>query len=200
MTLTIMEEPPARLAEYADVPIGFMVAEILDEHALSALTHATCLHAVTVSPAYWKDYDSYPGCHPSAWPRLFDLSGWTILAAYDRARRVGGAVVIVDDAQIDMLRDCPDCALLWDLRVAPDARRHGIGSALLEAAEHRALARGAHSLRVETQNVNVPACRFYHANGFRLERAIPGAYAALPNEVQLLWHKPLGAREHLPSG
>jgi len=51
--------------------------------------------------------------------------------------------------------------------------------------------RGARRLRVETQDVNVPACRLYHAQGFRLERATPGAYAELPNEVQLLWHKPL---------
>jgi len=114
-----------------------------------------------------------------------------MLAAYDRTRRVGGAVVIVDDPQIDLLRDCPACALLWDLRVAPDARRQGIGTALLDAAERRARERGARTLRVETQDVNVPACRFYHAHAFRLERAIPGAYAALPNEVQLLWRKPL---------
>jgi len=45
----------------------------------------------------WKDYDSYPGSHPSAWTGQFELSRWTILAAYDRTHRVGGAVVIVDD-------------------------------------------------------------------------------------------------------
>ena len=75
--------------------------------------------------------------------------------------------------------------------MAPDARGQGLGSALVEAAERRARDRGARSLRVETQDVNVPACRLYHAQGFRLERATPGAYAELPNEVQLLWHKPL---------
>jgi hypothetical protein len=37
----------------------------------------------------------------------------------------------------------------------------------------------------------VPACRFYHAHGFRLERTTHGAYAELPNEVQLLWRKAL---------
>ena len=46
-------------------------------------------------------------------------------------------------------------------------------------------------VRVETQDVNVPACRFYHAHGFRLERVVLGAYPNLPNEVQLLWRKPL---------
>ena len=191
MTLTIVEEPPTQLVEYAQVPMGFTVAERFDDQALMALRDDATVQGVAVSPPYWKDYDAYLDGHPSEWPRQFDLSRWTILAAYDRTRRVGGAVVIVDDPQIDLLRDCPTCALLWDVRVAPDARRQGVGSALLEAAEERARERGARSLRVETQDVNVPACRFYHAHGFRLERTTPGAYAELPNEVQLLWRKAL---------
>ena len=191
MTLTIVEEPPTQLVEYAQVPMGFTVAERFDDQALMALRDDAAVQGVAVSPPYWKDYDAYLDGHPSEWPRQFDLSRWTILAAYDRTRRVGGAVVIVDDPQIDLLRDCPACALLWDVRVAPDARRQGVGSALLEAAEQRARERGARSLRVETQDVNVPACRFYHAHGFRLERTTPRAYAELPNEVQLLWRKAL---------
>jgi ribosomal protein S18 acetylase RimI-like enzyme len=191
MTLTIVEEPPTQLVEYAQVPMGFTVAERFDDQALMALRDDATVQGVAVSPPYWKDYDAYLDGHPSEWPRQFDLSRWTILAAFDRTRRVGGAVVIVDDPQIDLLRDCPSCALLWDVRVAPDARRQGVGSALLEAAEERARERGARSLRVETQDVNVPACRFYHAHGFRLERTTHGAYAELPNEVQLLWRKAL---------
>ena len=191
MTLTIVEEPPTQLVEYAQVPMGFTVAERFDDQALMALRDDATVQGVAVSPPYWKDYDAYLDGHPSEWPRQFDLSRWTILAAFDRTRRVGGAVVIVDDPQIDLLRDCPSCALLWDVRVAPDARRQGVGSALLEAAEQRARDRGARSLRVETQDVNVPACRFYHAHGFRLERTTHGAYAELPNEVQLLWRKAL---------
>ena len=191
MTLTIVEEPPTQLVEYAQVPMGFTVAERFDDQALMALRDDATVQGVAVSPPYWKDYDAYLDGHPSEWPRQFDLSRWTILAAYDRTRRVGGAVVIVDDPQIALLRDCPSCALLWDVRVAPDARRQGVGSALLEAAEQRARERGARSLRVETQDVNVPACRFYHAHGFRLERTTHGAYAELPNEVQLLWRKAL---------
>jgi GNAT superfamily N-acetyltransferase len=36
----------------------------------------------------------------------------------------------------------------------------GIGAALFRAAERWAVARGARWLKVETQNVNVAACRF----------------------------------------
>lgn len=191
MKLTIVEEPSSRLAEYAQLSIGFTVAEIFDEAALAAPRDGASAHAVAVSTPYWKDYDSYPGGHPSEWPQRFDLSRWSMLAAFDGTRRVGGAIVIVDDPQIDLLRDCPDCALVWDLRVAPHARRLGVGAALLEAVERRAMERGARSLRVETQDINVPACRLYHRHGFRVERIAPGAYPELPNEVQLLWRKPL---------
>lgn len=191
MRLTIVHEPPDRLAEYAQVPIGFTVAEVFDETGVAALARGAPARPVALATPYWKDYDRYPDGHPTDWPGRFDVSRWTILAAYRAARRVGGAVLIVDDPQVELLEDCPTSALLWDLRVGPDARGQGIGSALLRAAEHAARQRGASALRVETQQVNVPACRCYQRNGFRLERATPGAYPELPDEVQLLWLKRL---------
>ena len=51
--------------------------------------------------------------------------------------------------------------------------------------------KGCHQLKVETQDINVPACRFYAANGFELREANRGAYGNLPNEMQLLWYKQL---------
>jgi ribosomal protein S18 acetylase RimI-like enzyme len=46
-------------------------------------------------------------------------------------------------------------------------------------------------LRVETQQVNVAACRLYQRHGFSLEYVSPGAYASLPDEIQLVWIKSL---------
>jgi ribosomal protein S18 acetylase RimI-like enzyme len=45
--------------------------------------------------------------------------------------------------------------------------------------------------RVETQQINVPACRFYQRHGFVLETVRPDVYPGLPEEVQLRWAKPL---------
>ena len=67
----------------------------------------------------------------------------------------------------------------------------GVGSALLAAGESWAQARSAHILKVETQNTNVPACRFYASRGFVLRDVRRGAYPELPTEVQLLWYKDL---------
>jgi hypothetical protein len=44
-------------------------------------------------------------------------------------------------------------------------------------------------LKVETQNTNVAACRFYARQGFRLTQANRNAYPALPGDVQLIWRK-----------
>lgn len=167
------------------------MSEVFDEQGVAALLEGGDAASGAVSAPWLKDYDEYPGNRPTAWPGRFDMSRWVVLSAWLGTRRVGGAVVIIDDPQIDLLRDRPGCALLWDIRVAPDARGQGIGSALLDAAARSAADGGAGALRVETQQVNVPACRFYQHHGFRLERATAGAYPQLPGEVQLLWVKPL---------
>jgi GNAT superfamily N-acetyltransferase len=86
-----------------------------------------------------------------------------------------------------------DVALLWDLRVAPDVRGRGVGTALFRAAERWAQAKYCTVLEVETQDINVPACRFYARMGCRLGAIDAHAYVEFPNEVQLLWTKRLAA-------
>jgi GNAT superfamily N-acetyltransferase len=117
---------------------------------------------------------------------------WAIFAAYSERRRVGGAAIVMDSPEIDLLEGRTDVALLWDIRVEPTGRRNGVGSALLAEVERWALERNAVHLMVETQNVNPPACRFYEKQGFGLQSANANAYPAMPNEIQLLWYKTLG--------
>jgi GNAT superfamily N-acetyltransferase len=66
-----------------------------------------------------------------------------------------------------------------------------VGRALFVAAEAWAVARGCKQLMVETQNVNVDACRFYAAVGCELGAIHRFAYPELPDEIQLLWFKTL---------
>jgi ribosomal protein S18 acetylase RimI-like enzyme len=193
MTVIVLEDDPAGLADYAAVPIGFTVAEVFDDAAVAVLLRGDDARATPLAAPYVKDYDTHPDDHPLAWQRRFDLTRWTILAAWSGPQRVGGAVIIQDDPQIELLRDCPDCAQLWDIRVAPAWRARGVGSALLRAAQDVAVRRGARAMRVETQQVNVPASRFYARHGFRLERADPHAYHDAPGETQLLWRRSLAA-------
>ena len=90
-----------------------------------------------------------------------------------------------------MLEGRSDLAVLWDIRVLPENRRRGVGAALFGAAEAWALARHCRQLKVETQNVNVAACRFYAHRGCVLRAAHDGVYPEWPDEAQLLWYKDL---------
>jgi ribosomal protein S18 acetylase RimI-like enzyme len=97
-----------------------------------------------------------------------------------------------------MLEGRDNLAVLWDIRVAPEARGQGVGSALFRSAEEWAKARGCRQLKVETQNINVAACRFYARQGCVLIRVDRHAYPELPEETQLLWYKVLS--DGAPSG
>ncbi len=131
------------------------------------------------------------GDNPLEWANRFDVSQWHFLVAYVDALRVGGAALIMNAPDVEMLDGRKDLALLWDIRVAPAFRSRGVGSAVLAAAETEATSLGAAELKVETQTVNVPACRFYESHGFELRQANAGIYEGLPNEIQLLWYKSL---------
>lgn len=138
---------------------------------------------------FFKDYDKID--NPLRWANVFDTSNWVMLRADRETTRTGGAVLVFDTAGVDMLEARSDLCVLWDLRVLPDYRNEGIGTQLIERALQVSQSRGCKEIKVETQDVNVAACRFYHKMGFRLRTVRPGAYPELPDEVQLLWYREL---------
>ena len=101
-------------------------------------------------------------------PRRFDVSNWTLFTARVAGRRVGGATVAFDTPGLTMLEGRRDLAVLWDVRVSPEARGMGIGTALFERVEAWAKGKGCCLLKVETQNINVRACAFYACHGCEL--------------------------------
>lgn len=190
MDLTVVEETPASLASYGSISIAFAVSSRFRVTPVESGLEGLSLREEPVMPTFVKDYDAHEGEGPLSW-RRWDLSNWGILAAYGERRRVGGGVVAWNTDGVHMLEGRADLAVLWDLRVAPDARGCGIGTALFRRAEAWARSRGCRTLKVETQNVNVPACRFYARNGCHLGAVMLHAYPDLPDEVQLLWYKSL---------
>jgi streptothricin acetyltransferase len=90
-----------------------------------------------------------------------------------------------------MLQGRRDLAALWDLRVHPEVRGKGVGSALFAAAEDWSRDHGCTQLKIETQNVNVAPCSFYVAMGCTLGGINRYAYNDMPDETQLLWFKDL---------
>jgi ribosomal-protein-alanine N-acetyltransferase len=61
--------------------------------------------------------------------------------------------------------------------VVPDARREGIGSALLDAAEDRLRQGGVDAVALETPVNNLAAIRFYKKKGYFVEKTVPGYYS-----------------------
>ncbi len=188
MKIDVAEEPMTALAEYGRVPIAFEVSRVLE---VAAPDGGLVLAERAVAAPYVKDYDGIRGEGPERWAARFDVSRWGMLVARVDAMRVGGAVVAFDTEGVDMLEGRRDLAVLWDLRVAPEMRGRGVGAALFRAAEAWAIARGCRQLKVETQNINVDACRFYARQGCVLGAIHRFAYPDLPDEAMLLWYKDL---------
>jgi GNAT superfamily N-acetyltransferase len=128
MSVEISEEPIDSLREYASIPIAFEVASIFEAHREGERFELT---EVAVPSPYIKDYDALHGEHPSEWARRFDVSRWGVLAA-----RAAG-----------MLEGRRDLAVLWEIRVAPEARGSGVGAALFRHAEAWPGPEGADSSR-----------------------------------------------------
>lgn len=174
------EASRAGLVVHAVTPIAFEVRARFDP---------TTGADIPVEPPWVKDYDQRSP--PLSWADEFDVSQWAILAAHRDRRVVGGAVLAWRTPGLDLLDRRDDRVVVWDLRVAPHARGSGVGRALWEAAERWARARDAREIRVETQDVNAPACHFYAAMGCAPIHVEADVYRDFPDELQILWHKDL---------
>jgi len=190
MQIEIAEEPASFLTEYARIPISFEVDRFFEVVTAEKPGEFILTERAVGAPSV-KDYDAVQENGPIFLQGRFDISNWGVFSARLAGQIVAGAIVAFQSAEMEMLDGRDDLALLWDIRVAPEARRKGIGAALLGAVEKWALARGAARIDVETQNINVPACRFYERHGFVLRAVNEGAYRDFPEEIQLLWYKDL---------
>ncbi len=191
--VSIIEESADSLESYAAVPIAFAVScRFRVEPVASGLEGFSIVEEPVPDP-YLKDYDAITGEGPTRW-RRWDLTNWGFLAAFADQRRVGGAIIAWQTEGIDMLEGRADLAVLWDIRVAPDVRGQGVGARLVRHVEQWTLERGYRTLKIGTQNINVPACRFYVRGGCTLGAVFLHAYPELPEEVQMLWYKDLASQ------
>lgn len=183
MVVTVRDAGADAIAEYARVPIAFEVTRVFDCREDDTAPARVSLSQRALDNPYIKDYDAIAGEHPTQWPMRFADRRWTLLLAYADGAHVGGTVVVSSEES--------EHATIWDIRVAPLLRRAGVGSALFRRAEEWARQQACRALEVETQSVNVPACRFYERQGCLLHAANRSAYSAFPDELQLIWRKSL---------
>jgi GNAT superfamily N-acetyltransferase len=186
MQVQIVEEKMDALLRYASVPIAFRVESRYRLEPIDGGPGGIRLVEESVAP-YDKDYDSIPGEAPSDWATRWNVSTWGFFGAWSGRLRVGGAAVATGTAAVETCHGREDVAVLWDLRVQREYRRQGVGKSLFGAAADWARDRQYRALIVETQNVNVPACRFYARQGCELAAIDSTAYPPEMEEVRLLW-------------
>jgi ribosomal protein S18 acetylase RimI-like enzyme len=190
MAVELREASISALDAHAAVPIGFTVDSVLDVVQIDGGVGGIELVERRLDQTYVKDYDADEHSGAAGWATRFDLTNWGLILASSDDEPVGGAVIAWDCPELYMLTGSHHAAL-WDLRVAPDARRRGVGAMLFTAVEEWSRARDCTLLTIETQNVNVRACRFYAAMGCTLGAMNRHAYTEHPEEVQLIWSKSL---------
>ncbi len=179
---------PDRLGEYDRVPQRVEVKTILQPELIEGGLGGILLREIAVETPYIKDYDA-SGELPSGITQKFDVKNWGFFLAKAGPETAGAAMVAYDTTGVFMLETRLDLAVLWDIRVCPEYK--GAGILLFRHAVAWAKSRGCTQLKIETQNVNVPACRFYQRMGACLGEIHRYGYAGCPpvaHEVMLNWY------------
>ncbi len=153
--------------------------------------HRLPLRTEPVAEPYVKDYAEGSAMEQVAELRRFADGTLVHFAVRDGRHLVAGATVLHGSPSYDLLEGRTDLATLRDIRVHPDWQRRGLGRLLMQTVIMWARNEGLAELQIETQDVNVPACRLYETMGCVLRAVREGAYAAHPHELQLLWYRQL---------
>lgn len=181
----IFEVPITMLSHYERIHNGFWVKERVTRFT------PTGIETEFVIPPWYKDYDTEEANRPSSVVRQYDASTWTLVIASRNGKWIGGGLSILGCTEYDLAEHRDDIAIVHDFRVSEDERRKGVGRALWASIEKWGATHGATELRVETQDVNVPACRFYRTMGCKLHSIDQAAYGIGCPETQLIWSKTL---------
>ncbi len=72
------------------------------------------------------------------------------------------------------------------LDIAPEARRYGLGSRLMQECEERIRQRGCIEIYLETAIDNEPAIQLYRKLGYRIVRTLPAYYHAHSLDAYLM--------------
>ncbi len=175
------------LGQYDAVP---MLVHVTSHFVLDKLDRGLggfLIKEIPVEP-YTKDYGVYE--RAADYEKRFDVTHWAFFMAFDGDNPVGAATVVSRTPEVNMLEGRDDLAVLWDIRVDDAYKRQGIGQRLFDMAADWARSEGFRQLKIECQNINVNAVRFYHKQGAVLCSFNEYAYREpdCRHEIQFLWY------------
>jgi streptothricin acetyltransferase len=92
--------------------------------------------------------------------------------------------------QIRLRKNWNKYAFIEDIAVACANRRQGIGKELLDKAKHWAIKNKLDGFMLETQDINLSACKFYKKYGFDIGAVDTMLYANFDNhdEKAVFWY------------
>jgi len=182
------------LHDYCQIPISFYGNSIFEIDTPDVGFGGYILNEKPVN-SFYKDFDLFDS--PMSWMENFDLSNWRFYIVYLGEIPIGAATLVMNSNEIRMLEGKKDLACLWDIRIQPDYRSKGVGSALFKQIAKDAKEFGKAWLKIETQNNNVSANKFYKSQGCHLAQVHLHAYYDVPeckDEAMLIWYLDLKKR------
>jgi len=191
LELTVIASNPLHLDDYASIPIRFEVNGRVRLNEL-ARSKGRSVASDSIAP-YLKDYDLIESEHPATLAHQYDTSNWGVFSALVDGNRIGAAIVAQKTPDFEMLQGRNDLAVLVDIRIDPTYQGRGVGRKLFHAIAEWATDQGCTQLIVETQDINVGACRFYSAMGLTIQSIDPDGYGPGISEAKLIWQVDLSA-------
>lgn len=176
--------------EYDSVPMQVKVESCYEIKRIDGGLGGLCFVETPVK-LYIKDFCSTGDASVRRWSQQFDTANWAFFMAFDGEKPVGGATVVSQTSGVNMLSGRDDLAVLWDIRVDDNYKRQGIGKELFNKSVEWSREQNLVQIKIECQNNNVPAIKFYHKIGATLEAVDTHAYYNEPEfreETQLIWY------------
>lgn len=138
---------------------------------------------------YIKDLGVYD--EATKYSEQFDITNWAFFMAFDNEKPIGAVTIASKTKDVHMLDGRDDMSVLWDIRVDDKYKRYGVGTKLFQLAVEWSKSNGFKQMKIECQNNNIAACKFYHKHGAVLGKIDEYAYfkeADIKDEVQLIWY------------
>lgn len=188
MDIKIVKIDGSNLKDYISIPMSFEINSFLDISFQKNGLEGIKIQEKKIIKPYTKNYDDYES--PLNWSSKFHLENCGIfIAIQNNFEIVGGLTIVYDIETNGILEGRNDLTVLWDIRVKNEYRGMGIGSLLFQKAIDFSKEKNCTIMKIETQNNNVPACKFYSHQGCYLGGIHKNAYKEFPNEIQLFWYK-----------
>ena len=186
--ITYREIDESYFEKYDSIPMLVHVKSILKLEKINNGLGGIILKEIPVN-VYIKDLGVYEKA--TKYADEFDISNWVFFMAFDNELPIGAVTIASKTKEVNMLDGRDDMSVLWDIRIDDRYKQQGIGTKLFAMAVERSKSNGFKQMKIECQNNNVQACKFYHKQGAVLGKIDEYAYykdIEAKDEVQLIWY------------